>query len=291
MRTFDYKQFTRTTWASDILSYVGQIHEHKGRQEFYLNRNAAELQRLIEIAKIQSVDSSNAIEGILTTNTRINELMNKKTTPRNRDESEILGYRDVLNTIHENYEYIPLRVNYILQLHRDLYRYSYSSVGGKLKGVQNYINIKTAAGSEYVLFTPLAPYETPDALENICSNYERALDACWLDELLLIPIFISDFLCIHPFADGNGRMSRLLTTLMLYRSGYQIGRYISLEKIIAETKQSYYDALRGISRGWHEGGNDYYPFIRYFLQILMRAYKDLDERLRLTSDAKPTTVI
>ena len=207
--------------------------------------------------------------------------MSEKTTPRNREESEILGYRDVLNTIHENYAHIPIRPNFILQLHRDLYRYSYSSAGGKYKSVPNYINARTADGHSCTIFKPLEPYETPEALDAICREYERLIDADALDELLLIPIFISDFLCIHPFADGNGRMSRLLTTLLLYRSGWHVGRYISLEKIISDTKTGYYEALRAVSSDWHQCRNDYRPFVRYFLQVMMRAYKELDERLEL----------
>ena len=284
MRLFDYRKFLTTEWDSEILSYIGKIHEYKGRQDFYMVKKSQELDKLIDIAKIQSTESSNKIEGIVTTSTRIQQLLNEKTTPQNRDETEILGYRDVLNTIHENYAYIPIRVSHILQLHRDLYKYSYSDVGGKFKIVQNYINVKTQDGAEYVLFTPLSPFETPAALEKICADYERESTEGNLDELILIAIFISDFLCIHPFSDGNGRMSRLLTTLMLYRSGYFIGRYISLEKIIEETKIGYYESLRETSKNWHEGTNDYKPVIKYFLKTLLRAYKELEERIQLIEE-------
>ena len=279
MRTFDYEKFAAAEWSSEILAYVGQIHEHKGHQNLYLRQKPQELEKLVDIAKIQSTESSNKIEGIVTTSTRIRRLLNEKTAPKNRDETEILGYRDVLNTIHENYDYIPIRPNYILQLHRDLYSYSYSAVGGKFKAVQNYINAKTAEGSEFVLFTPLPPYETASALEKICQSYELSHDSGKLDELLLIPIFVGDFLCIHPFSDGNGRMSRLLTTLLLYRSGYFVGKYISLEKIIEQTKISYYEALQAMSQGWHEENNNYTPFVKYFLKTVLRAYRELDERI------------
>ena len=284
MRNFDYENFIHKQWDSEILSYVGKIHEYKGRQEIFLKQQSQELKRLIDIAKIQSTESSNKIEGIVTTNTRIHQLLNEKTTPKNRDESEILGYRDVLNTIHENYEYIPIRSSYILQLHRDLYKYSYSASGGKFKSVQNYINVKTLEGNEYVLFTPLSPYETPDAVERICQNYNNIINSEKLDELLLIPVFISDFLCIHPFNDGNGRISRLLTTLMLYKNKYFVGKYISLEKIIEQTKISYYESLQETSKNWHEGHNNYRAFIKYFLQTVLRAYKELEERIQLVED-------
>lgn len=287
MREFDYKKYLDAQWNSEIVSYIGQIHEYKGRQDFYLKQKPQELSKLIEVSKIQSTESSNKIEGILTTSTRIRQLMSEKTSPKNRDESEILGYRDVLNTIHENYEYIPIRPSYILQLHRDLYKYSYSSTGGKFKNVQNYINVKTTGGSEYVLFTPLSPSETPVAMESLCQNYNKVSATGKLDELILIGIFIYDFLCIHPFLDGNGRMSRLLTTLMLYKSSYQISKYISLEKIIEQTKDGYYEALREISRDWYEGTNDYSVFIKYLLKIILRAYRELDERIELVAEKLP----
>ena len=220
MRKFDYSSLKEKKWDSEIISLVAQIHEYKGRQEIYLKQKPEELDKLIEIAKRQSTEASNAIEGIRTTSTRLRQLCEEKTTPKNRDEEEILGYRDVLNTIHENYEYIPIRANYILQLHRDLYKYTEKNIGGHFKVSQNVIAATDEKGKEYVLFTPLAPYETPSAIDDICENYNKMIDSEELDSLLLIPIFIHDFLCIHPFSDGNGRMSRLLTALLLYRSGY-----------------------------------------------------------------------
>lgn len=218
MRNFDYRELAGRSWDNEILGLVAQIHEYKGRQELYLKQKPAELDRLIEIAKVQSTEASNEIEGIRTTNTRLLQLVRDKTTPRNRDEEEIMGYRDVLNTIHENFEFIPITSNYILQLHRDLYQYSHKSISGKFKNTQNYISATDAEGREFVLFTPLAPHETPPAIDAICESYNRMIDTQELDALLLIPVFIHDFLCIHPFNDGNGRMSRLLTTLLLYRS-------------------------------------------------------------------------
>lgn len=287
MRDFDYSNLAGRSWDSEIIGLVAQIHEYKGRQELYLKQKPAELDRLVEIAKIQSTESSNAIEGICTTNIRLLQLLKDKTTPRTRDEEEIMGYRDVLNTIHENYEYIPVTPNYILQLHRDLYQYSHKSIGGSFKNTQNYISATDDSGREFVLFTPLAPYETPAAMEAICDSYNRTLAAQKIDALLLIPVFIHDFLCIHPFNDGNGRMSRLLTTLLLYRSGYMIGRYISLESKIAKNKSLYYDVLEQCQLGWMENTEDPTPFIKYLLQMILAAYRDFEERVSLVDEKLP----
>ncbi len=284
MREFNYSELANKSWDSEILSYVAQIHEFKGRQEFYLKQKPAELDRLVEIAKVQSTEASNEIEGIRTTNTRLKQLCADKTTPKNRDEKEIMGYRDVLNTIHENYEYIPFKSNYILQLHRDLYKYSEKSIGGSFKNSQNIISATDANGNSYVLFTPMAPYETPEAIEKISENFEKSIDAQSIDPLILIPVAIHDFLCVHPFNDGNGRMSRLLTTLLLYRSGYMIGKYISLESKIAKNKALYYEALEQSQANWHEGKEDATPFIKYLLGIILAAYRDFEDRIDIAGD-------
>ena len=287
MREFDYTSLKNRTWDSEILGYVAQIHEYKGKQQVLLKQRPLELERLVEIAKIQSTEASNEIEGIRTTNIRLKQLCADKTTPRTRDEREIMGYRDVLNTIHENYEYIPLRSGYILQLHRDLYRYSEKGIGGSFKNTQNYISATDPAGNNFVLFTPLPHYETPGAIDMICDSYNRVLDTHEIDPLILIPTVIHDFLCVHPFNDGNGRMSRLLTTLLLYRSGYYVGKYISLESKIARNKDLYYDALEASQGGWYENTDDPTPFIKYLLSVILAAYRELDERLELVEDKSP----
>lgn len=287
MRVFDYSYLAEKKWDSEMLGLIAQIHEFKGRQELYLKQKPAELDRLIELAKIQSTEASNAIEGIRTTNTRLMQLCSEKTTPRNRDEEEIMGYRDVLNTIHENYEYIPIRSNYILQLHRDLYKYSEKGIGGRFKITQNYISATDAEGHEFVLFTPLPPYETPQAVDAMCESFNRVSDAQDIDALILIPTFIHDFLCIHPFNDGNGRMSRLLTTLLLYRSGYVVGKYISLESKIAQNKNLYYEVLEKCQTGWHENAEDCTPFIKYMLRIILAAYRDFEDRVNVVSEKLP----
>ena len=285
MRSFDYSKLIDRTWDTDILNLVAKIHEYKGRQDLFIRQKPMELERLVETAKIQSTEASNKIEGIVTTNTRMKQLFEEKTTPRNRDEDEIMGYRDVLNTIHESNEYIPIRPSYILQLHRDLLRRAGFSYGGHFKNVQNYINEAKSDGTIITRFTPVAPYDTPDAVENLCSAYERAAADEKIDSLILIPTFICDFLCIHPFNDGNGRMSRLLTLLLLYKNGYQVGKYISIEKQIEKTKDRYYDTLEESDVGWHEETNDPTPFIRYMLQTILACYTEFEERIGFMAES------
>lgn len=285
MRTFDYEKLAERTWDNEILNYIAQIHEYKGKQELYIRQKPVELERLVQIAKVQSTEASNYIEGIVTTNARLNSLMSDKTTPRNRDEEEILGYRNVLNLVHESYNMIPVRPNYILQMHRDLLKFTTLSYGGRFKTTQNEIDEILPSGETKVLFRPVGPFETPDAVEAICESYNSAIENELVDPLLLIPCFILDFLCIHPFNDGNGRMSRLLTLLLLYRSGYKVGQYISIEKAIADTKSVYYDALRQADSGWHTEENDPKPFIKYMLGIVLSCYREFENRVNTTEKA------
>lgn len=287
MRTFNYVALKNQKWDSEIVAYIAAIHEMKGKQDLYIRQKPQELEKLVEIAKVQSTETSNEIEGIRTTNTRLKQLLSEKTTPRTRDEEEIAGYRDVLNVIHESYEYIPVTANYLLQLHKILYSHSGKSIGGKFKNVQNYISGIDANGKEYTIFTPLAPYETPPAIDEICEQFNRAIAEGDVDPLILIPIFIHDFLCIHPFNDGNGRMSRLLTTLLLYRSGYSVGKYISLEAKIAKNKNLYYTALSDAQIGWHEGNDDPNAFIKYLLGTIISAYRDFEDRMELIAEKLP----
>ena len=290
MRQFDYCSLQDRAWDIEIINYLSLIHEEKGKQELFAKQKPAALEKLIEIAKVQSTQNSNAIEGIRTTDTRLRMLMNEKATPRNRDEKEIAGYRDALNTIHDNFEYIPLTANYILQLHKILFAYTDSSFGGQFKSVQNYISATDENGKTYLLFTPLAPHETSDAIERICNAFNFAVGMGKIDPLLIIPVFIHDFLCIHPFIDGNGRMSRLLTALLLYRCGYSIGKYVSLEAKIAKTKDEYYAALERAQIGWHEGTDDVMPFVKYFLSTVIAAYRDFSERMDILDGSSLDTV-
>lgn len=281
MRTFNYSLIKDNKWDSELLGLIAAIYKEAGKQEMFLKQKPQELEKLVEIAKIQSTEASNAIEGIVTTNTRIRQLMEEKTTPRNRDEKEIAGYRDVLGIIHESFDSIPITRNYILQLHKILFSHLGNSVAGKTKTVQNYISATFPDGHTETLFTPLAPYETLEALDRICEEYNRVIGNAELEPLIAIPVFIHDFLCIHPFNDGNGRMSRLLTTLLLYRSGFYVGKYISLEAKIAKYKDLYYDALAASQNGWHNGADDPVPFIKYLLGTILAAYRDFEDRFAL----------
>lgn len=287
MRAFNYSTIKEQKWDSEILGLVAAIYRYAGKQELYLKQKPNELEKLVEIAKIQSTGASNAIEGIITTNTRIRQLVEKKTTPRNRDEQEIAGYRDALNVIHESFDAIPITKNYILQLHKILYSHMNNPIAGQTKNVQNYISATQPDGHTEILFTPLSPFETPEALDRICEEYNRVIGNFEVEPLIAIPIFIHDFLCIHPFNDGNGRMSRLLTALLLYRSGFYVGKYISLEAKIAGNKDLYYDALGRSQDGWHEGTEDAVPFIKYFLGTILAAYKDFEDRFSIVEEKLP----
>ena len=279
MREFDFKTAAAKLLTNDIVNMLGFIHEYKGQQNLFIEAKADVLSHLLEIAKIQSTEASNRIEGIYTSDERIKALVKEKSAPRNRNENEIAGYRDVLATIHENYDYIPPRANVILQLHRDLYQYSGIGIGGHFKNTDNVIEEELEDGTKRVRFRPATAFETPDMIENLCNQFLREVDCGEVDPLLLIPMFVLDFLCIHPFNDGNGRMSRLLTLLLLYRSGYIVGKYISIEMLIEKTKDTYYDALQASSTGWHDGTNDYMPFVSYMLGIIKSAYKTFSERV------------
>ncbi len=281
MRIFNYSELKNQKWDNEILALIAGIYKGMGKQEMYLRQRPEELKKLVEIAKIQSTESSNAIEGIVTTSTRIKQLVEEKTTPRNRNEQEIAGYRDVLNIIHESFDTISISRDYILQLHKILFRYMNNPMAGKTKNVQNYISASFPDGQTKTIFTPLAPYETPEALDRICEEYNRVIGNMEVEPLLVIPVFIHDFLCIHPFNDGNGRLSRLLTTLLLYRNGFYVGKYISLEAKIAMNKDLYYDALALAQVGWHEAEADVVPFIKYLLGTILAAYNDFEDRYAL----------
>ncbi|MCR4722478.1 MAG: Fic family protein [Eubacteriales bacterium] len=279
MRTLNYKTEYQKLLFPEIVSYLAQIHEQKVQQNLFIEAQKDALSELLEIAKIQSTEASNRIEGIITTDDRLKKIVMNKTTPKGRSEREIAGYRDVLNMIHENYDYIPVRPGMILQLHRDLYKFSNSAIGGSFKNSDNIIAEELPDGTERVRFQPVPAWETTEAMHILCNAFEDAISDPEMDPLLLMPMFILDFLCIHPFNDGNGRMSRLLTLLLLYRSGYYVGKYISLERLIADSKETYYEVLQDSSTGWHECTNDYLPFVRYMLGIVIAAYREFVSRV------------
>lgn len=282
MRDYNYKEKWSKLLTPEIVKKLTLINEYKGEQRLFIEAHKDELIELVEIAKIQSTEASNRIEGIFTADDRIKSLVQAKTTPRDRDEAEIAGYRDVLNTIHENYDYIPINANYILQLHRDLYKFLGSTEGGRFKTSDNIIRETDADGNECVRFRPVPAWETALSIDELCKSYHEAKPEA--DPLLLSLMFILDFLCIHPFNDGNGRMSRLLTLLLLYQSGFIVGKYISIERIIEESKETYYEVLQDSSINWHENENDYKPFVNYMLGVVVNAYKEFESRVKLLTN-------
>lgn len=287
MRKFDYTEKWKKLLTPEIVGYLTTIHEYKGEQRLIAERHADVLESLVEVAKIQSTESSNKIEGIYTSDERLKKIVLDKTMPKTRNEREIAGYRDVLNTIHENFPHIPIRDTFILQLHRDLYKFENStSNGGRFKNSDNIIEEEDANGNKFVRFRPLPAWETPEAITELCAAYNEAINRSEADALLIIPMFIIDFLCIHPFNDGNGRMSRLLTLLLLYQNDYIVGKYISLEKLIERTKDSYYDVLQESSQGWIEDENNYEPFVKYILGVIVAAYREFFDRAQIVEEKK-----
>lgn len=279
MHNFDYIDAPGALLTPEIVSLLSTLHEFKGRQQFYIEAQPDILSSLLEIAKIQSTKSSNRIEGICTSDKRLQEIVAQKSEPHNRSEQEIAGYREVLSNIHENYDYIVPRPGTILQLHRDLYSYSGGAIGGNWKDSDNIIAETDRDGKQAVRFQPVPAFLTADAMRDLSDCFIKACEESRHDPLLLIPMFVLDFLCIHPFNDGNGRMSRLLTLLLLYRCGYIVCKYISVEMLIEKTKETYYEALKDSSCGWHENANDYTPFVRYYLGILIKAYTEFQGRV------------
>lgn len=287
MRQFTYQEKWKKLLTPEIVSYLTQIHEFKGEQTLFIEAKADALNQLVEIAKIQSTEASNKIEGIYTSDERLRALVRDTTRPKTRSEREIAGYRDVLNTIHESHDYIPPKPSIFLQLHRDLYKFEGYDIGGKYKTVDNVIEEEDTIGNTFIRFRPVPAWETAAAVEALCAAFEQAMGSEQIDPLLLIPMFILDFLCIHPFNDGNGRMSRLLTTLLLYRSGFYVGKYVSLEAKIAKNKDLYYEALAAAQPGWHDGTEDVVPFIKYLLGTILAAYKDFEDRMALVEIKLP----
>ena len=281
MAQFEYGKVLDSLITPDVVSALGNVREHRGRQELYKSLQPAALEKLCEVAKIQSTGASNRIENISTSEMRLRELMQRKIEPMNRDEREIAGYRYVLDMIHESHDSIPVTPGVILQLHRDLYRFCDVSFAGRWKDSDNVIAERTADGRMVARFVPTSAVATPGAVECICKEYSRWSKDGTYDPLLVSLVFVFDLVCIHPFSDGNGRMSRLLTLLLTYRSGYDVGKYVSIEAEIERTKATYYEALAASSAGWAKGESDYAPFVTYMLGVMAACYSDLDARVAL----------
>ncbi len=284
MRNIEYTEKWKELLTPEIVNYLTAIHEFRGEQRLIAERHADVLESLVEVARIQSTESSNKIEGIYTSDDRLKKIVLDKTMPKTRNECEIAGYRDVLNTIHNSFQHIPVKDTFILQLHRDLYRFENSTTGGIFKTSDNYIEEEDAEGNRFVRFKPLPAWETPEAITELCKSYNEAINNSEADPLIVIPMFILDFLCIHPFNDGNGRMSRLLTLLLLYQNNYIVGKYISLERLIEKTKDNYYDSLQKSSLSWMEGVNDYEPFVKYILGIVIAGYREFFDRAKIVEE-------
>lgn len=279
MRNINYTEKWKQLLTPEIVSLLTKIHEYKGEQDLFMQTQKDELEYLLESARVQSIDASNRIEGIYTTDERFKLIALNKTTPKTRNEYELAGYREALNVIQDGYEHVPMSPTTILMLHRDLHKFSGSVSGGKYKTTDNVILEEDSEGNQRIRFVPVESWATPDMINQLCIQFDEALNDEAAEPLLLIPMFVLDFLCIHPFKDGNGRMSRLLTLLLLYRAGYIVGKYISIEKLIEISKDTYYEALEASSIGWHEDKNDYAPFVRYTLGIIVSAYKDFSSRV------------
>lgn len=263
------------------VSLLTAIHEFKGEHSFFLETHADELIGLTEIAKLQSVESSNKMEGIFIPNDRLKKLAQDKTLPQNCNEQEIAGYRDVLNIINDNYDYIFVKSELIQQFHKDLYRYQGRNIGVRYKKAGNIISSVDIMRNKNISFNFVPSQEISESIAALCNAYNEALVDEKIDLLIVIPMFILDFLCIYPFTDGNGRISRLLTLLLLYKAGYIVGKYISIEKLIETTKAAYYEAILASSQSWNENENDYAPFVNYTLEIIAAAYKQFSANVRL----------
>jgi len=260
-----------------IAATLGGIDRAQGRERALAQRNPEALRTLREIARVQSVEASNAIENVTAPPERIRQLLAEKVAPANRSEQEIAGYRSVLDTINESAHDIPLTTRVVEQLHRDLYRFT-STPAGRFKTVENSIEEILPDGTRTVRFRTVPALETPAAMEELHARMSEASESGEHHPLLLAGCYVFDFLAIHPFRDGNGRMSRLLTLLLLYQAGYDVGRSISLERLIDQTRDSYYDALAAAGEGWHQDEHDIGPWLCYFLGILTAAYGELDRR-------------
>ena len=270
-----------------IVCLLSKIYEYKGRQDLYNKQSPQILASLKNLAVIESTKASNEIEGIRIHYKRLQDIINidKPINSENRSEGEIMGYKEVLDLIHTSAEHIPLKSNVILKLHRELYKFI-PTEGGNWKNSDNFIQETLPNGNKFIRFQPVSAFKTPDAIEQLIIITNESIESNNIDPLILISAFILDFLCIHPFNDGNGRMARLLTLLLLYKFRYEVGRFISLEKIIEKNKEEYYNTLYKSSQEWHEGNHDLIPWLEYVLGIILSAYKEFEVRVGKIEDSK-----
>jgi len=272
----EYLQSLR--FDASLISTLTCLAEYKGKETLFARQSPEILNSLLEVAKVESVESSNRIEGIEVSRERCEALVLKKSNPKNRSEEEVAGYRDALDLIHQLHLDMPLSKNVILQLHSTIYRFT-NVKAGVWKPMDNTIIDRLANGSTRLRFKPVPALKTPDAMDELVSLFNEWKTEEQMDPLILVPLFVLDFLCIHPFKDGNGRAARLLTLLLLYQCGYTVGRYISLERVTEEAKSGYYDALLASSEGWHKGRHDALPWLRHFWGTMVAAYKEFELRV------------
>lgn len=277
MHIFDYDKALVSLLSPEITSLIADIHEYKGRQEYLLNAKSEVLDALVEVSRAKSVASSNRIEGVSTPDYRLKDLFDEDAEPRNEDEQAICAYRGCFTSVLANYGSMQPTPESILALHKQLF--SHLPSGGTWKSEDSAITEMDGEGRESALFRAVTAADTPLAMNLLCDAYGKAMSQGRFNPLLLTVVFIFDFLCIHPFQDGNGRMSRLLALLLTCRSGYMVGKYVSVDKIVEETRADYYDALRASSRGWHENTNDLKPYVEYILGVILKAYKEFAARL------------
>lgn len=285
MKTYNYEQLNNLMMPMETVKLISTINEFKGKQALYKQQAPQILNTLKEVAVIQSTKASNEIEGIIVTDQRLKKIMENDINLLDRSEGEIAGYRDVLQLIHSSADAIPVRESVILQLHKDMYRYV-GMDGGRWKKVDNVISEIFSDGTKRVRFQPVSAFETPAAMQRLCEELNERMAKSDVEPLILIAVFILDFLSVHPFNDGNGRMARLLTLLLLYQFGFEVGRYISLEKVIADSKEGYYESLRKPSIGWHDNQNELFPWVNYLLGTFVAAYKDLESRVGVIESQK-----
>lgn len=288
MRRFDYSFLKNGMLPVRIVNMAANIYSLKTLAKIRKDENLKTFTELESIAKIQSVKSSNAIEGIITSDDRIKAIVNQSSAPLNHNEAEIAGYRDALNEVHSNYDFIDFSLRDILRLHEIMMSQAGYEYAGQYKSSDNLIMEIDADGKRKVRFTPTSAAETPQAMEQLVLAYMDAKDNANINQLLLIPCVILDFLCIHPFRDGNGRMSRLLSLLLLYKCGFDAGKYVSFEEQINKYKNLYYEALRLSSIQWENNTNDYFPFVENFLSMLYMCYKELDKRFAVVNGKRIT---
>lgn len=294
MKSFETGFLEKQRIPQNLLRTIRVLGEYKGKEDVFKQQSPQVLETLRQAAVIQSTESSNRIEGVVAPHDRIVKIVQKKVKPGNRSEQEIAGYRDVLSTIHANHANMKFTVNLVLQMHRDLLKFT-TEAGGRWKTTQNEIEEIGPDGTRAIRFTPVAPHLTEDAMRSLHERFNKATASHEFEPLVLIPAYVLDFLCIHPFRDGNGRMARLISLLLLYQAGFEVGRFISLEYIIEDTRQSYYDTLYASSQRWHQAKHSLVPWWEYFLGVmLLSAYREFEKRagkLKTARGAKTATVL